>query len=148
MTNRWKSSDIKGQNLIKGPNGIYRKVSSAPVKKKKKVKYKPQAKVNVDPKPFIKFALIAFTKRTGIEHQDEYKFLEDRNFRADHAIPSKRILCEYEGLQSERSGHTTLLGYTKDTEKYKLASQAGWEIWRYTVLNFTSIVDDLNKIPL
>jgi hypothetical protein len=45
-----------------------------------------------------------------------------------------------------KSRHTTVSGYTTDTEKYNLATVEGWRILRYTALNYKDLTDDLNKI--
>ncbi len=72
----------------------------------------------------------------------EHRFSE-RRFRFDFAIPSKMIAVEYEGLMSEKSGHTTETGYTKDTDKYNLATKLGWQVYRFTILNYNTINDYL-----
>ena len=73
----------------------------------------------------------------------ELKFDEKRKFRFDWAIPELMIAIEYEGLMSEKSGHTTISGYTKDCEKYNLATKNGWKILRYTALNFHNLRCDI-----
>jgi very-short-patch-repair endonuclease len=76
----------------------------------------------------------------------EYKFAQNRRFRADIAIPEAKILIEYEGLNSEKSGHTTLMGYSKDTEKYNLASTLGFKVIRYTVMNYQNVISDVELL--
>jgi very-short-patch-repair endonuclease len=73
---------------------------------------------------------------SGINYVTEYRFHDVRQYRFDIAIPDKMIAIEYEGLNSEKSGHTTLKGYTKDTDKYNLAASLGWTVLRYTALNY------------
>ena len=82
----------------------------------------------------------------GIVYQTEYKFVENRRFRFDIAVPELKVAFEYEGLMSKKSRHTTLTGYTKDATKYNLAQADGWRVFRYTVLNHTEIENDLLKI--
>lgn len=81
-----------------------------------------------------------------IPFEKEYKFLSDRKFKADRAIPQKRILIEYEGLFSAKSRHTTATGYTGDLEKYNLATIRGWRILRYSALNYKDFSLDLALI--
>jgi very-short-patch-repair endonuclease len=76
----------------------------------------------------------------------EYKFLTDRKFRFDYAIPDKKIAVEYEGIMGGKARHTSVTGYTKDTEKYNLAAINGWRVLRYTALNVSNLKDDLQKI--
>jgi very-short-patch-repair endonuclease len=68
-----------------------------------------------------------------------------RKWRFDFAVPDKKIAIEYEGLMSEKSGHTTLKGYTKDTEKYNAAQALGWTVIRFTVKNYKTVLKELEK---
>lgn len=76
----------------------------------------------------------------------ELRFDKKRRFRFDIAIPDAKIGIEYEGLNSEKSGHTTLVGYTSDTEKYNLAAEQGWRVYRYTVVNYKNVINDIEKV--
>ena len=76
----------------------------------------------------------------------EYVFHPKRKFRFDWAIPDLKIAIEYEGLMSEKSGHTTVTGYTKDCEKYNLAALMGWKVLRYTALNYKHLYRDILKL--
>jgi len=78
----------------------------------------------------------------------EYKFCEDRKFKFDWALPTsgRKIAIEYEGLMSEKSGHTTITGYTSNCEKYNLACILGWRVLRYTALNYKDLERDLKAI--
>jgi len=80
-----------------------------------------------------------------IEVVKEHKFHPERKWRFDFAVPAKMIAIEYEGLNSERSGHTTLSGYTKDTEKYNAAQALGWKVIRFTVKNYKTVLKELEK---
>jgi len=46
---------------------------------------------------------------------------------------------------SEKSRHTSISGYTKDTEKYNLAGSCGWQVRRFTALNYKDLLTELNK---
>ncbi len=93
-----------------------------------------------------KFQMKMMLKDAGVNFTSEYKFSTKRNFRFDHAIIDEKIGIEYEGLMSEKSGHTTVIGFTKDTDKYNLAQAEGWIVLRYTALNYGNLAKDLKKI--
>lgn len=78
----------------------------------------------------------------------EFKFSKDRKFRADFAIQEYMILIEYEGIRSKKSRHTSITGYSKDCEKYNLATTLGYSVLRYTALNYKNVWDDLAKMIL
>lgn len=80
-----------------------------------------------------------------IEVVKEHKFHPERKWRFDFAVPEKMIAIEYEGLNSERSGHTTLTGYTKDTEKYNAAQALGWKVIRFTCKTYKNVLKELEK---
>ena len=67
----------------------------------------------------------------------EYKFHPKRKWRFDLAVPSKKIAFEYEGVFSRKSRHVTVTGYSRDCEKYNEAALLGWQVYRFTALNFT-----------
>lgn len=88
-----------------------------------------------------------------IEHEcdKEYKFAADRKFKFDFILrehfPKKiKIAIEYEGLMSEKSGHTTVTGYTSNCDKYNLAATLGWIVLRYTALNYKQLEADLKQL--
>lgn len=94
-----------------------------------------------DPKVFIRIAI----KEVFGVFEEEYKF-SDRKFKFDFCITDHMIAIEYEGIQSAKSRHTSITGYSKDCEKYNLAQILGWRVLRYTTLNYTQLYDDLKKI--
>lgn len=75
----------------------------------------------------------------------EYRFHPVRRWRFDFAVPAWKVAIEYEGLNSEKSGHTTLNGYTSDTEKYNAATSLGWRVIRFTVKNYKKVLQELEK---
>lgn len=107
----------------------------------------PEKKIII-PKEIGKYKLhiISVLKKSGLEFEEEYKFDEVRKFRFDWAIEDYRIAIEYEGIFSEKSGHTTISGYTKDITKYNLATKLGWQILRYTADNYLEIENDLKLL--
>lgn len=94
-----------------------------------------------------KLYMEAILRETGWNWQKELKFLPDRKFRFDYACQEHKIAVEYEGIAGgKKSRHTTITGYTKDTEKYNLAANSGWRVLRYTVINFKDLRKDLEKV--
>ncbi len=81
----------------------------------------------------------------GIEIEKEYKFHPERRWRFDFAIPSLMIGIEYNGMQSAKSRHTTLMGYTGDREKINAAQSLGWKVLEFTVLNYKKVISELEK---
>jgi len=82
----------------------------------------------------------------GIHFVKELQFAPPRKFRFDYAIPSQKIAIEYEGIMGGKSRHTTISGYTRDCEKYRLSVIEGWRVLRYTALDYGSIIDDLSAM--
>ncbi|WP_435415888.1 hypothetical protein [Polaribacter aestuariivivens] len=80
-----------------------------------------------------------------IDFVQELVFSSKRKFRFDIAIPSLKLGIEYEGLNSAKSGHTTITGYTKDCTKYNLATKEGWRILRYTMINYKDFTKDIKE---
>ena len=62
----------------------------------------------------------------------EYRFLKKRRFRFDFAWPSLKIAIEIEGGVWSGGRHTRGAGYSRDIEKYNLATRAGWKVYRFT----------------
>jgi len=88
-------------------------------------------------------------KAMEIEHVCEFKFDKTRKFRFDIAIPALKVAIEYEGIFSEKqakSRHTSVVGYSKDCEKYNLATVQGWRVLRYTALNYRNMYQDIHTI--
>lgn len=85
-------------------------------------------------------------EKHGINYEVEYKFSTTRKFRFDIALPQFMLACEYEGIFSGKSRHTTVGGYTKDCEKYNLAAICGWKVLRYTSKNYHDFNKDLVEL--
>ena len=62
---------------------------------------------------------------------DEFKFHPSRKWRADFAIPSKRLLIEIEGGAWSGGRHTRGAGFVGDMEKYNAAAVLGYRVLRY-----------------
>ena len=82
----------------------------------------------------------------------EYKFLHDRRFRFDLAIPKHKIAIEFEGGVWTHGRHTRGKGYVNDCKKYNLAVMHGWKLLRYTVedtkkINWElAVVEEVRKL--
>lgn len=85
-------------------------------------------------------------KKNGIKYEKEYRFAPSRGYRADLAIPDKKILIEYEGGMWTKSRHRTGMGYSKDCEKYNLMTILGFRLLRYTSLTVASFESELLEI--
>ncbi len=60
----------------------------------------------------------------------EYRFSKDRKYRFDYAIPELKVGFEYEG----RGRHQNYFYFSKDCEKYNLATFLGWKVYRFTAI--------------
>jgi hypothetical protein len=132
---------IKG-NVPRYPNLKSSPKASKSIDKKGNVPFKVE-KISVE-KNAIGFILKSFHQHDMIpEYVTEHQFDDKRRFRFDWAIPDLKLAIEYEGIFSEKSGHTTVNGYTKDVKKYNLATIQGWKVLRYTALNYSDLAQDL-----
>lgn len=95
---------------------------------------------------WIHWQLKYWCEEKGIRFEKEFKFAKGRRYRADFALPDHFILIEYEGVFSEHSRHTNKIGYSKDTDKYRLAAMEGYTVLRYTTLNYQNVLQDIEKI--
>lgn len=88
-------------------------------------------------------------KAMGIEYVCELQFHKVRKFKFDIAIPALKVAIEYEGIFKPQGGvsrHTSGAGYSKDCEKYNLATVEGWKVLRYTALNYRNMYQDIHTI--
>jgi len=97
-------------------------------------------------KEWIGKNLWAWCYANKLELLTEYPFHEERKWRFDWCILALKVAIEYEGVMSEKSRHTTVTGFTGDSEKYNAAQSLGWIVLRYTVLNYKTLLQDLEKI--
>ena len=94
---------------------------------------------------WLRWNLQFWCAERGLELEEEYRFHMERKWRADFCIKEMMLLIEYEGLNSEKSGHTTLVGFTKDTDKYNQAAALGYRVIRVTVLNYKQVFREIEK---
>lgn len=89
--------------------------------------------------------LAAWSLATGIPVTREHRFHPERKWRFDFALVDHKIAIEYEGIMAGKSRHTTISGYTGDTEKYNAAAELGWTVLRFTVKNSREVITVLEK---
>ena len=126
----WTMKDVeKANSRISGikPTSQTRNIVKTVAKITNKIKVDHVAKIS------------AALEILGVEHKTEYKFLHDRRFRFDIAIPNKMIAIEFEGGIYSGGRHTRGKGYSNDAKKYNLATRHGWKLLRYTT-------DDTNEL--
>lgn len=87
-------------------------------------------------------------KSLKLNYEPEYKFSQNRKFRFDYALIESKIGIEYEGIYGGKSRHTTVSGYSTDTEKYNLATCEGWRVLRYTSGTVGNLIEDLKKLGI
>ncbi|GEM46027.1 endonuclease domain-containing protein [Deinococcus cellulosilyticus] len=62
----------------------------------------------------------------------EHEFHPERRWRFDFAWVHLKVAVEIEGgVSSPRGRHTQLDGFVKDAEKYAIATEMGWRVFRY-----------------
>lgn len=94
-------------------------------------------------KYWMEMVLQQWCEKNGLEMVPEFQFNPYRKFRFDYSIPSRKLAFEYEGIFGGKSRHTNVVGYSIDAEKYNLAVAGGWDVRRYTALNYKNLLNDL-----
>lgn len=62
----------------------------------------------------------------------EYRFHDQRKWRADMAWPAQRIILEVDGATWSGGRHVTGQGYERDAEKLNTAATLGYRVLRVT----------------
>lgn len=97
-------------------------------------------------KEWLSWNLLFFCNENCLTLKEEYRFDRGgRKWRSDYCIESLKVLIEYEGLISDVSRHTTIKGYSADTDKYREAAKQGWIVLRYTALNYRNVLNDIRS---
>lgn len=130
------------QSILNSPCGGRNQHLVTEVRKK----IKRKARNDCPEVQYIYWQLKYWCEEKGIRLEKEFKFAKGRKYRADFALPDQMIIIEYQGLNSAKSGHSTLVGYTQDTERMKIANDLGYRVLYYTVLNYKNILQDLEKL--
>jgi hypothetical protein len=123
----------ENQHLFVDTNKMIKK----PVKKPKTVSLE---------KTWMQQELEKWTERRCLKLKPEHRFHAERKWRFDWCIPALMIAIEYEGLMSAKSRHTTVKGFSGDTEKYNAAAALGWKVYRYTALTYHNLLVDLKSL--
>jgi hypothetical protein len=118
-------------------------LEESPVKETKPEKQKIK-KRSVE-KGYIHDQLGWWCKDKGYNLLTEHQFHPYRKFRFDWAIKELMIAFEYHGLNSAKSGHTTMGGFTKDADKANLAQAEGWKVLVFTLKNYKTVIQTLEK---
>jgi len=71
-------------------------------------------------------------KSINPNYEKEYRFNSHRRWKFDFAYPDIAVAFEYEGIFRGKSRHTSVMGYSKDCEKYNHAAVLGWRVIRIT----------------
>lgn len=144
MKSNWTTSDIlrlEKEGKIRGHNLVIKQNNPAKIGGRIVTTFRASGHKEKDS---ILFNLLEVLNCRGLILEEEYRFCE-RKWRFDWANEKFKIAIEYEGLNSKKSGHTTLKGYSKDTEKYNRAIAEGWTLFRYTALNYQNCKQDLEN---
>ena len=99
-------------------------------------------------KAWIELRLQDFANENGLELSKEFQFAKPRKFRYDFCFVEQRLSFEYNGIMSDKSRHTSILGYSKDMEKINLAQSLGWKVYQYTVINYLDLRVDLLNLKI
>jgi hypothetical protein len=80
-------------------------------------------------------AFIQLWKNLGppIAPEREFYFAKPRRFRFDVCWPAFMVACELEGGIWVQGRHTRGAGFTRDMEKYNLATSLGWRLLRFAI---------------
>ena len=74
----------------------------------------------------------------GQELEREFRFHDERKWRADFAHVESRTLIEVEGGLYIQGRHNRPQGFAADAEKYLEAALAGWRVLRLTEFQITA----------
>ncbi len=142
--NRWTTANIVNSAVARNNQHIIN-APKAPLTEQQKLLAKSQEKRSVE-KEWISLNVAKWCNDHALTLETEYRFDPVRQWRADWYISGLRVICEYEGIYSTQSRHTSLNGYSADTDKYRAASMAGFILLRYTSKNYKNVLADLNRI--
>ncbi len=78
----------------------------------------------------------------------EYRFDQNRRWRADFAWPGHMIAVEIQGGTWTQGGHVRGTGYEKDCEKHNAMVEQGWHVFWYTtdMVKDGTAIDQIKRI--
>lgn len=76
----------------------------------------------------------------------EYRFASPRRFRFDYAWPNRLVALEVEGACFIAGRHVRPKGIKSDMEKYNLAAERGWLVFRALPENVHIVVEQLSRV--
>jgi hypothetical protein len=99
-------------------------------------------------KDWLAWNLFIWSVEQKVKLLEEYRFdaTKKKMFRFDWCFPELQIGIEYEGIFSEKSRHTTVSGYSRDVEKYNMATEQGWRMIRLTAVNYKTVLKTLREM--
>lgn len=100
-------------------------------------------------KDWLDWNLMFWANEHALEMQTEHKFHPERDWRLDYAFEAVKIAVEYEGIfkkDKSTTGHNSISGVMRDIEKYNQAQLLGWKVIRVTANNYTTVLEQLNKL--
>lgn len=150
-------NDMQRAGKIKGYTSVPRGNMIPGRKAKRKGNKIPLPVKRSAEKQYIELNLTYWCNQKALSLSNEFFFDKDpteprqdlltfRNWRFDYAIRSLKIAIEYEGLNSVKSGHTTMGGYTSNADKYNHAAALGWTVLRFTLKNYKTVNAQLNNV--
>lgn len=140
MKRNWTISDLKNSAAASLNQKVIEELENPKKSRKKRVPSQPCKQVL-----WMGGQLAWWALTTGIMVEKEWRFHPVRKWRFDFFIPSLKIACEYEGIFSKKSRHTTQSGYCGDVEKYREAAKMDITVFRYTSKDYKNVLKDLQK---
>lgn len=96
---------------------------------------------------YIEIMLLDWCQKRGYKLYEEYVFSTVRAYRLDYAVADIKLGIEFDGgIYQAKSGHRSKTGVQRDIEKGNLAIQEGWRVLRFSALNYTNILQQLNDL--
>jgi hypothetical protein len=77
----------------------------------------------------------------------ELQFDPVRKWRWDYAIPAEKIAIEFNGgMFMDKSGHSSVSGLLRDSEKQNAGVAQEWRVIVLTSLNYMTVLKTLNEL--
>lgn len=110
----------------------------------KKLSPKLKAKTQEPAKGLLHIKMVLWMMK--IDFIEEFTFHSTRKWRFDIAIKEHKIGIEFEGIFSDKSRHTSKMGYSGDCDKYNGAAVEGYRVLRYTASNYKQFYNDIKTM--